>query len=558
MNSLKKTASRLFLCVCTIALSTTLQAGARVKFIIAPTTATQVTLSPNKKKLIQYRITNNTELTKTLSMIHPPSYLSQLTENRENLCSNNFTLPPQGSCLLTLIIDGSKLPSTTWLNTPSPLFGTTYTASVTVCTDGSSYECSTTHSSSNIGITTTGETALPLLVAAGTYNNQATIAQTSSTDQQNYSTQTIAALPSGDSNIVAANCSGSYCAAVGGDMFAVSFNSGTTWTAQTNSVTVNPIYNFNAVSCTSMFCLATQSTSDSTYSGDVIYFVESVSTSAYPFTLSGTLTSTNPTSVSCNSNQYCMAAGGAPNVALLIKVQPNFTGTQYPQSSITALPSGSPYFYSISANPASGFFAALGAAGTTPFIAQTTNTGGSWGVITTTPSLSTYRLTSQKSGNLSCAGSGVCVASGLLDSYVNMAFAQTTNNGSSWSVSSLSPAITNGIIYAVSCSGDTTQETVCIAVGVNGTSPVVLQSLAGGTWSNVTPSSLSSLTGSLNSVSCTGDYPNTACSITGSNTSTSTPILTSMLYSISNGTTDISWFLQEGLPVERLVASASN
>jgi hypothetical protein len=433
---------------------------------------------------------------------------------------------------------------------------TTYSSSITVCTDGSSYECSQTSPSSSIGITTSSETALPILVATG---SNTTLLATNSTNQQNYSTQSISGSYSSSTAFNATSCSGNYCAAVGNNLFVGTTNTGATWSVFPSGISSVPLSLLSATSCVSPGCYAINY--NSSYPPTVFWISTQNPGYAYPWETIGTFTSKAFTSMSCNNSGYCAAAGGAgsTNVALLGIVTPQITFTQYSPSAISNLPTNSPYFYSASANQSATLFAVMGLAGTTPFIAQSTNNGSTWGVLES-PSLNGYGVSSQTSNNLSCAGSGVCVASGLSDTNDNIAFAQTTDNGSSWTVSSVSPAITNGIISAVSCSGDTTTSvsgTVCVAVGSQQGAPLVLQSLAGGAWSNVTPSSLSSLSGSLNSVSCTGDFPNTACTMTGQNTTASTPILTSMLYSSSNGTTSISWFLQESLPTGATLSASA-
>ncbi|KTD53578.1 protein with a bacterial immunoglobulin-like domain protein [Legionella santicrucis] len=83
-----------------------LHAGTQVKFNIVPTTATTKQIPNFSHDTVQYRVTNNTKITRTLTMKPIPG-VSQITAGG---CSNPFTLAMNESCLLTLSLDGSTLP----------------------------------------------------------------------------------------------------------------------------------------------------------------------------------------------------------------------------------------------------------------------------------------------------------------------------------------------------------------------------------------------------------------------------------------------------------------
>lgn len=88
-------------------------------FIISPLTATRISLPSNDIAQVQYRVTNNTKLTRVLT-IKPIIAVSQSTVGA-GVCANPFILAPQESCILSLTINGITLaaaPSPVILNGP--------------------------------------------------------------------------------------------------------------------------------------------------------------------------------------------------------------------------------------------------------------------------------------------------------------------------------------------------------------------------------------------------------------------------------------------------------
>lgn len=84
-----------------------LYAAAQPKFSIIPTTTTDVLIPRNDSVVVQYRVTNNTQLTRTLTMVPIEGISSDRSE--AGFCSNPFTLNPGESCLLTLPIIVTEL-----------------------------------------------------------------------------------------------------------------------------------------------------------------------------------------------------------------------------------------------------------------------------------------------------------------------------------------------------------------------------------------------------------------------------------------------------------------
>ncbi|WP_115709447.1 Ig-like domain-containing protein [Legionella sainthelensi] len=87
-------------------MTTFLHAGAQPKFSIVATTPTTKQVSATGHDTVQYRVTNNTNIIRTLTM-NPIRGIHQVLAGG---CSNPFTLAPKASCLLTLRLDGSELP----------------------------------------------------------------------------------------------------------------------------------------------------------------------------------------------------------------------------------------------------------------------------------------------------------------------------------------------------------------------------------------------------------------------------------------------------------------
>jgi len=80
------------------------------KFSIIPTAGsiTSILLPSNFTETVSYQVTNKTKLTRTLTMV-PMTGVSQTVNG--SVCGNPFTLSPQQSCTLSLMITGSQVPA---------------------------------------------------------------------------------------------------------------------------------------------------------------------------------------------------------------------------------------------------------------------------------------------------------------------------------------------------------------------------------------------------------------------------------------------------------------
>ena len=87
---------------------TAMHAATQPRFTIIPTTPTTVAVPLNGTATVQYTVTNQTKITRTLT-IKPLSGITQVTTG-EGVCSSPFTLAPKESCLLTLSLNGINLP----------------------------------------------------------------------------------------------------------------------------------------------------------------------------------------------------------------------------------------------------------------------------------------------------------------------------------------------------------------------------------------------------------------------------------------------------------------
>jgi|GEM_PF-1558573 len=79
-------------------------ANTQPTFSLVANTPTAITVPANRHAYVQYRVTNNTSVTRTLTMTPIPN-VTQVTTG--NTCSNPFTLGRNQSCNLTLYIDGA-------------------------------------------------------------------------------------------------------------------------------------------------------------------------------------------------------------------------------------------------------------------------------------------------------------------------------------------------------------------------------------------------------------------------------------------------------------------
>jgi len=90
--------------------SMSLQAGTQPLFTLTPLTPTKFSIASDEDTVVQYRITNQTKITRTLTLANFTDRigLRQVTSGIK-ACSNPFQLMPLESCVLTLSIHGGEL-----------------------------------------------------------------------------------------------------------------------------------------------------------------------------------------------------------------------------------------------------------------------------------------------------------------------------------------------------------------------------------------------------------------------------------------------------------------
>lgn len=94
------------ICILTLN-STTSHASIEPKFSVVATTPTSITVPANRHTYVQYTVTNNTKITRTLTIVPIPNVI-QVTEDSQQ-CPNPFVLAQSQSCKLTLYVDGAQL-----------------------------------------------------------------------------------------------------------------------------------------------------------------------------------------------------------------------------------------------------------------------------------------------------------------------------------------------------------------------------------------------------------------------------------------------------------------
>ncbi len=104
--------SRLVFVTGMLLLGSTVLHAAQAKFSIVPTSGsiTSLLLPSNFTETVSYQVTNQTKITRTLTMV-PITGVTQITTGA-GVCASPFTLSSQQSCTLTLSINGSQIPST--------------------------------------------------------------------------------------------------------------------------------------------------------------------------------------------------------------------------------------------------------------------------------------------------------------------------------------------------------------------------------------------------------------------------------------------------------------
>jgi DNA-binding beta-propeller fold protein YncE len=99
---------RFFLCILWVFLSVSLvYAAPNPVFSITPYTPTSMLLPANGTAIVQYQVTNQTQITRTLT-IKPITGASQIVTGT-GVCTSPFTLNSKESCLLTLEVNGSQI-----------------------------------------------------------------------------------------------------------------------------------------------------------------------------------------------------------------------------------------------------------------------------------------------------------------------------------------------------------------------------------------------------------------------------------------------------------------
>ena len=81
-------------------------ASSQATFSLVAKTPTSITVPANRRALVQYQVTNNTAITRTITMVPIPN-VTQLTSDSSQ-CGNPFTLAKNESCNLTLLVNGAQ------------------------------------------------------------------------------------------------------------------------------------------------------------------------------------------------------------------------------------------------------------------------------------------------------------------------------------------------------------------------------------------------------------------------------------------------------------------
>lgn len=102
------TTSRIILSILTLTATSLLSAASSPLFTLMPISSTSFTVLSSASAVVQYRVTNQTEITRTLTM-KPIQGIQQLLAGAS--CQNPFTLAPHQSCMLNLLVDGAKIPA---------------------------------------------------------------------------------------------------------------------------------------------------------------------------------------------------------------------------------------------------------------------------------------------------------------------------------------------------------------------------------------------------------------------------------------------------------------
>jgi hypothetical protein len=237
----------------------------------------------------------------------------------------------------------------------------------------------------------------------------------------------------------------------------------------------------------------------------------------------------------CRDN-ICLAAGEDFTTSLPLLVQSLDGGSTW--SVVTVLGAAPNGFFQVPACTDSGTFCVVTGENTggsaPPILAQTTNGGITWSYVTSIPGLPS----SGDFSHASCGGSGstaICVAIGFNFDTGAPLMAQSTNGGVSWSIVTIPSLPDSGSFSSVACSDDSDgPSTFCIAAGQvfgskgNPSPPLLVQTTnGGGSWSVISSSPSFPLPndGSLNDTSCTGKGSSGLCVAAGVDSDSSLPLL---------------------------------
>lgn len=100
------------LCLLLCAWSTTslVHASSKPTFLITPISINTISLDQYSVATMQYRVMNQTSITRQLTMV--PVRGISITPTQPGDCTSPFTLAPQQSCILRLIVNGASIPNT--------------------------------------------------------------------------------------------------------------------------------------------------------------------------------------------------------------------------------------------------------------------------------------------------------------------------------------------------------------------------------------------------------------------------------------------------------------
>jgi hypothetical protein len=458
-------------------------------FSLIATTPATLQISTTGAGTVSYLVTNNTQATRTLTLV-PLQGVSQGTGGTNPCSSPSFTLQSKQSCLLTLAINGSLIPT-------SGIHGGPQVCKIkgSGSTDPDPFFCSQASELNTLNVTTVS--ALTHRVTVGLATNaglvRVPISYVSEDGGATWSAPaTQLGIPAGGTNnslrAVSCSSSGLICSAVGNTTIAGvqlplaynSINGGLSWSAPVLPPRrgVNTSNDLRSVSCSAsgLLCTAVGRTINAGSKPLSYYSTDGGASWLAPVALPSPVgTTILLNGVSCSSSGLlCVAVGRTTNVisALLSYTSTDGGQSWWPGVQIPGIGNAFNILTSVSCSSSGLNCSAVGYAiddnsGAYLAISYTTNNAGiTW---TGPVFLPTNGTTDNLLNNVICSDSGLlCTAVGAANvntTLDNLSYT-STDGGNTWSnpVLPQEPNGSTGLLYGVFCDGT---GIFCTAVGYN-------------------------------------------------------------------------------------------